>query len=226
MARNCLRRSSPVSLDASMGLVRKWCEYLAMKASGHGSRASAYLRLMGPQDSCNGMSIPRMFAVTLPSGLAKNRTRGGGGEGAIPQPAVHRPWPRAPLPSQLRMQCLPLFLRRSCRAPLTLGGVPIPLLREFKQLGVGQRLAAETGTGPDLHSRRDKGVAIMRHVGCLPTFSMREAALGTLANSVALYGVELADVEGRTLSLADSVAAKAIWGPCGAHSPKRSSWAS
>ena len=71
-------------------------------------------------------------------------------------------------------------------APLTLGGVPIPLLREFKQLGVGQRLAAEKGTGPVVSGRLDKGLAITRRVGCLPTFLMLEAAPGTLANSVAL----------------------------------------
>ena len=97
-------------------------------------------------------------------------------------------------------------------APLTLGGVAIPLSREFKQLGVGLRLAAEKGTGPVLRGCLDKGLAIMRWVGCLPTFHMRQAALGALANSVALYGVELADIEGRTLSAADTAAAKAIWG--------------
>ena len=31
-----------------MGTFRMWCPYLAMKASGHGSGASAYLRWMGP----------------------------------------------------------------------------------------------------------------------------------------------------------------------------------
>ena len=67
-------------------------------------------------------------------------------------------------------------------APLTLGGVPIPLSREFKQLGVGQRLAAEKGTGPVVRSGLDKGLSIIFRVGCLPTFLMREAALGTLAN--------------------------------------------
>ena len=86
---------------------------------------------------------------------------------------------------------------------------------------MGHRLVAEKGTGPVLRGRLDKGLAIMCWVGCLPTFSMWEAALGALANcvalhgvdSVALYGVELADVEGRTLSAADTVAAKVIWGP-------------
>ena len=106
-------------------------------------------------------------------------------------------------------------------APLTLGGVAIPLPREFKQLGVGQRLAAEKGTGLHLRGCLDKGLAITRRVECVPTFSMREAVLGALANSVALhgvdsvalYGVELADVEGCTLSAADTAAAMAIWGP-------------
>ena len=85
-----------------------------------------------------------------------------------------------------------------------------PLLWEFKQLGVGQRLTAGKGTGPVVRGRLDKGLAIIHWVGCLPTFLMREAALGILANSMALYGVELADVEGRTLLAADTAAAKAI----------------
>ena len=53
----------------------------------------------------------------------------------------------------------------------------------------------------------------MRLMGCLPGFGMREAAPGTLADSVVLYGVELADIEGRTLSSMDTAAAKAMWGP-------------
>ena len=104
-------------------------------------------------------------------------------------------------------------------ASLTLGGVAIPLSQESKQLGVGQRLAAEKGMGPVLRGRLDKGLAITRRVGCLPPFLMREAAVGALANSVALYGVELADVEGHTLPAADTAAAKAVWGPT------RCSWA-
>ena len=56
----------------------------------------------------------------------------------------------------------------------------------------------------------DTGLAIIRWVGCLPTFSMREAVLGTVATSMALYGVGLADVEGHTLSSADTAAAKSI----------------
>ena len=42
--------------------------------------------------------------------------------------------------------------------------------------------AAEKGTGLVPHGRLDKGLALMCRVGCLPTFSMREAALGTLAD--------------------------------------------
>ena len=109
-------------------------------------------------------------------------------------------------------------------APLTLGKVPIPLSWEFKQLGVGQHLAAEKGTGPVLRGRLDKGLAIMQRMGCLPTFSMREAALGTLANSVALYGVELADIEGRTLASTDTAAAKAIWGSTRCSQAKEVLW--
>ena len=91
----------------------------------------------------------------------------------------------------------------------TLGGVPIPPSREFKQLGV----VAEKGTSPLLRERLDKGLAITRRMGRLPTFLIREAALGALANSVAPYGVEMADVAGRTLLAADTAAAKAVRGP-------------
>ena len=41
--------------------------------------------------------------------------------------------------------------------PVTLRGAPIPLAREFKQLGVGVRLDAEQGTGPVLQARFDRG---------------------------------------------------------------------
>ena len=64
--------------------------------------------------------------------------------------------------------------------PVTLHGVPIPLVREFKQLGVGVRLDPERGTRPALHERFAHGAAILRRVGCLPTLCMREVAIGTL----------------------------------------------
>ena len=54
---------------------------------------------------------------------------------------------------------------------------------------------------------------ICTSIRCLSTFLVREAALGTLANSVALYGVELADIQGRNLASVDTVAAKAVLGP-------------
>ena len=59
-----------------MGTHRRWCPYLATKASWHGSRASAYLRLMGPQTSRSSPSISRTFAVALPSSRARNTTGG------------------------------------------------------------------------------------------------------------------------------------------------------
>ena len=98
-------------------------------------------------------------------------------------------------------------------APLTLGGVPILLSRELKRLAVGQRLALERGTGRVLRGRLDKGPAMICWVGCLPTFLMRETVLGSLGNSLALYGVDLADVDGRSPLVADTAAAKAILGP-------------
>ena len=53
---------------------------------------------------------------------------------------------------------------------------------------------------------------------------MREAALGVLANSMAVYGVELVDVEGRTLLAPDTAAAKAIWGPMRCSRTKEVLW--
>ena len=53
---------------------------------------------------------------------------------------------------------------------------------------------------------------------------MREAAPGTPANSVALYRLELADVEGRTLASAEAVAAKAVWGPTRCSQAKEVPW--
>ena len=89
---------------------------------------------------------------------------------------------------------------------------------------MGQRLAAENGTGLVLRGRLNKDMAITRRLGCLPTFSMREAALGALPNSVPLYGVELADVKGRTLSAADTAVAKAILGPTWCSRAKEVLW--
>ena len=106
-------------------------------------------------------------------------------------------------------------------APLALGGVAIVLSRE---LSIGQCLAADKGTGPVPRGRLDKSLAITHQVGCLLTFLMREAALGALANFLALYGVELADVEGLTLSAADTTAAKAIWGPMQCSRAKEVLW--
>ena len=84
--------------------------------------------------------------------------------------------------------------------PVTLHGVPIPLAREFKQLGTGVRLDPQRGPGPVLQERFARGAVIMRRVGCLPTFRMREVAIGTLALAKATYGVELADVGSRDVA--------------------------
>ena len=83
--------------------------------------------------------------------------------------------------------------------PVTLHGVPIPLAREFK-LRVGVRLDPERGTGPVLQERFAHGATILRRVGCLPKFHMREVAIGTLALAKAMYGVDLADVGSRDVA--------------------------
>ena len=103
--------------------------------------------------------------------------------------------------------------------PVTLHGVLMALAREFKQLGVGVRLDPERGTGPVLQERFARGAAILRRVGCLPTFRMREVAIGTLALANAMYGVEVADVSSRDVARLELAAVRALWGPT------RTSWA-
>ena len=99
-------------------------------------------------------------------------------------------------------------------APLTQGGVAIPLSREFKQLGVGQRLAAEKGTGPVLRGRLDKGLAITCRVGCLPITLMR-----------ARWPTPWHCMEWSwRMSAADTAAAKVIWGPTRCSRAKEVLW--
>ena len=97
--------------------------------------------------------------------------------------------------------------------PVTLHGVPIPLAREFQQLGVGVRLDPETGTGPVLEERLSRGAAILRCMGCRPTFRMREVAICTLALTKALYRVELADVGSRGVARLELATGRALWAP-------------
>ena len=52
------------------------------------------------------------------------------------------------------------------------GGVPIPVSRQFKQLGPWKRLAAEKGMGPVVRGRLHKGLAITHMVCCPPSFPM------------------------------------------------------
>ena len=109
--------------------------------------------------------------------------------------------------------------------PVTLHGVPIPLAREFKQLGVGVRLDPERGTGPVLQQRFARRAAILRGVGCLPTLRMREVAIGTLAFAKAMYGVELADVGSRDAAGLELAAVRALWGPTRTSRAKEVLWA-
>ena len=107
----------------------------------------------------------------------------------------------------------------------TLHGVPVPLAREFKQLGIGVRLDPEKGTGPVLQERFARGTTILRRVGCLPTFRMREVAIGTLALAKAMYGVELADVGSRDVARLELAAVRALWGPTRTSRAKEVLWA-
>ena len=97
--------------------------------------------------------------------------------------------------------------------PVTLHGVPVPLAREFKPLGVRVRPDPEGGTGPVLQERFARGTTILRRVGCLPTFRMREVAIGTLALAKATYGVELTDVGSWDVARLELAAVRALWGP-------------
>ena len=109
--------------------------------------------------------------------------------------------------------------------PGTLHGLPIPLAREFKQLGVRGRLDPERGTGPVLQEQFARGAAIFRQVGCLLTFRMREVAIGTLALAKAMYGVELADVGSRDVARLELAAIREVWGPTRTSRAKEVLWA-
>ena len=109
--------------------------------------------------------------------------------------------------------------------PVTPHGVPIPLAREFKQLGMGVRMDPGRGTGPVLRERFVRGAAILRRVGCMPTFRMRKVAIGTLALAKAMYGVELADVGFRDVARLELAAVRALWGPMRTSRAKEVRWA-
>ena len=80
------------------------------------------------------------------------------------------------------------------------GSKPGVMFRWLKEEGVGVRLDPKRGTGPVLQERFVRGATILRQVGCLPTFCMREVAIGTLALAKAMYRVELADVGSRDVA--------------------------
>ena len=67
--------------------------------------------------------------------------------------------------------------------------------------------------------------AILRRVGCLLTFCMREVAIGTLALAKAMYGVELADVGCRDVARLEVAAVLALWGPTRTSGAKEVLWA-
>ena len=103
--------------------------------------------------------------------------------------------------------------------------MPIPLARDFKQLGVGVRLDPERGTGLVLQEQFPRGAAILRRVGCLPTSRMREVAIGTLALAKVMYGVELADPSSRDVARLELAAVRALWGSTRTSRAKEVLWA-
>ena len=62
-------------------------------------------------------------------------------------------------------------------------------------------------------------------MGSLPTFRMREVAIGTLALAKAMYGVELADVGWRDLAKLELAAVRSLWGPTRTSRAKEVLWA-
>ena len=87
---------------------------------------------------------------------------------------------------------------------VTLRCAPIPLARDFKQLGGGIHLDAKHGTGPVLRARFEQGRAILLHAGCMPTFHMRE---------VAMYNMELATLGEKDLAHLELKALRVPLGP-------------
>ena len=63
-----------------------------------------------------------------------------------------------------------------------------------------------------LQERYAREATILRRVGCLPTFRMREVASGTLALAKAKYGVELADVASRDMARLELATVRALVG--------------
>ena len=108
---------------------------------------------------------------------------------------------------------------------VTLHGVPMVLAWEFKQLGVGVRLDPERGTEPLLQKRFAHGATILRWVGCLPTFGMREVAIGTLALAKAMYGVQLANIGFRDVARLKLAAVRALREPTRTSLAKEVLWA-
>ena len=108
---------------------------------------------------------------------------------------------------------------------VTLRAFPIPLAQEFKRLGAGGLLGRGAGQQPRTARRFDPGVTIVRRVGCLPTFCMREVAIGTLSLAKSMYGVELTNVASRDLARLELAAVWALWGPTRTSGAKEVLWA-
>ena len=185
-----------------MGTFRRWHPYLAIKASGRGSGASAYMRPVhglpavagDPAAGCRALAggvgpSPGLRLPPLPGGHRRGRGHGRSpGAGNVGPPLLGMLLVLQPQGAGMAAVCptgyaddtqaitldlaaapmaeaqaitdrtavwmadtgqsgnaakSTLWLLREPRggvAPLTLGGVAIPLSREFKQLGVGQRL--------------------------------------------------------------------------------------
>ena len=93
---------------------------------------------------------------------------------------------------------------------------PAPLSPEAQLIAQLQRLREE---------RFARGAAILRRVGCPPTFRMREVAISTLALAKAMYGVELADVGSRDVVRLELAAVRPLWGPTHTSRAKEVLWA-
>ena len=90
---------------------------------------------------------------------------------------------------------------------------------------MGVRLDLERGTRPVLQEPFAPGAAVLRRVGCLPTFRMREMAIGKLALAKAIYGVELADVGPRGVAWLEVAAVCTLWGLTRTSRAKEVLWA-
>ena len=72
--------------------------------------------------------------------------------------------------------------------PMRLLGARIPIVGEFRRLGIGIRVSPERGTGPLLRQRMERGGSVLSRLPQLATYHRRSVVAGAPAPAVALHG--------------------------------------